>query len=423
MKTFILFFIILIISASCRRTFEAPIPNMSWDLFQSPGVQPLSKTSREKMEGVYSFTEGQDFFGDSSVLKWSYTANGSDTTFHLSIFCEQDVAYFICEGKKLDSSILLNGYWRKMVSTQTGKARFTISPANGTRFLLNNATTILTDSLIVTGTFGIGENTPDLPLRLKYNRPVYKATPYEIVAHRGGGRTSDLLPASENSVEMIKQASSYGATGVEIDVRLTSDGIPILFHDATLNERVIQKNGMLGPIENYSFAQLDALVRLEKGEHIPTLRRAMDAILYNTGLRFVWLDIKFNGSLVPIREIQKEYLQKAAAMGRTMEIIIGIPDTDVMNNFLKLSDFTTTPSVCELTPEDVEKTRSIIWGPRWTLGLQNEEVVKMHAKGRRAIVWTLDVPRNISEYMRDGKFDGILSNYPSVVAYYYYAKK
>jgi glycerophosphoryl diester phosphodiesterase len=37
-------------------------------------------------------------------------------------------------------------------------------------------------------------------------------------------------------------------------------------------------------------------------------------------------------------------------------------------------------------------------------------------------VWTLDGAENIKEYMYNGDFDGILSNYPSLVAYYYYAK-
>jgi glycerophosphoryl diester phosphodiesterase len=123
------------------------------------------------------------------------------------------------------------------------------------------------------------------------------------------------------------------------------------------------------------------------------------------------------------RDLQVEYMQKAAAIGRKLEITIGIPDEDVLNNFLKLPNYQNIPSVCELTPQDVSKVNAGIWAPRWTLGLLNEEVRQMHAAGRRAFVWTLDVPQNISKYFNEGRFDGILSNYPSSVAYYYYAKK
>jgi glycerophosphoryl diester phosphodiesterase len=211
-----------------------------------------------------------------------------------------------------------------------------------------------------------------------------------------------LLPASENTVEIIKMASMLGATGIEIDVRFTSDGVPVLFHDETINERLIQRNGMIGPIKNYTYAQLNALVRLINGEGIPTLREALDAVVYNTALRYVWLDTKFEGSLQKERDIQLEYLQKAAAAGRSIDITIGIPDKGVLNNFLQLPNYQNIPSVCELTEEDVEKVNADIWAPRWTLGLQNEEVDKTHAAGRRAFVWTLDVPQNINKYFSQG---------------------
>jgi glycerophosphoryl diester phosphodiesterase len=309
-----------------------------------------------------------------------------------------------------------------MINTETGLARFTIGTTNGSARLLDNTVNTPTTTVIA-GTFGTGEEVPVTPIRLQYNRPLYNAKPLEIVAHRGGGRTSDLLPASENSVEIIKLASRLGATGIEIDVRYTSDGVPVLFHDATLNERLIQRNGMLGPIENYSYAQLKALVRLPDGEQIPTLREALDAVVYNTSLRYVWLDTKFNRSMQQERDIQQEYIQKAAANGRTLDITIGIPDEDVLNNFVKLPNYQSIPSVCELTTEDVAKVNARIWAPRWTLGLQNAEVQQMHAAGRKAFVWTLDVPDNINKYFNEGLFDGILSNYPSSVAYYYYAKQ
>lgn len=408
---------------SCKKKYEAPVPDARWDLFSSSTATVLTHNTRNKLEGVYSITDGTDVFGPSAALKWSYTANGRDTTYHLSMFCERQVVYVICEGKRLDSTILLNGYWRNVVNTETGLARFTLSKNSGVGYLLDSSNPDTIPAIVITGTFGTGDVPPDRPISLQYSRPLYRATPLEIVAHRGGGRTSDLLPASENTVEIIKMASRLGATGIEIDVRFTSDSVPVLYHDATINERLIQKNGMVGPIENYSYAQLNGLVRLIKGERIPTLREALDAVVYNTSLRYVWLDTKFNGSMQKERDLQVEYMQKAAAMGRNLNITIGIPDEDVLKNFLKLSGYQNIPSVVELTPQDVTTTNAKIWAPRWTLGLQNEEVERMHAAGRKAFVWTLDVPENINKYFLQGKFDGILSNYPSSVAYYYYAKQ
>lgn len=374
------------------------------------------------MEGVYSIREGADQFGELAVIKWSYTAAGKDTSFYISLFSEKEVSYIICEAKRIDTNILLNGYWRKMLNTETGKARFTINQKNGAKHLLSAGAFNNTDSLIIEGTFGSGEDAPDKTIKLKYLRPLSKAVPLEILAHRGGGRNADLLPASENSVEIIKLASQFGASGVEIDVRLTSDGVPVIYHDAALNERLIKKNGMVGPIENYSYAQLNTLVRLLKGEHIPTLREALNSIVFNTPLNFIWLDTKYDGDMRVMRDLQKEFIQKSRANGRPVDIVIGIPDRAALNNFLHLSDYRTTPSLCELSPEDVQTANATIWAPRWTLGTQNEEVAKMHAQGRRAFVWTLDVPGSIFSFIKEGNFDGILSNYPSAVAFYHYAR-
>ncbi|GGV32603.1 glycerophosphodiester phosphodiesterase [Streptomyces griseoflavus] len=49
------------------------------------------------------------------------------------------------------------------------------------------------------------------------------------VAHRG-----DPYRARENTLASLRSALHRGADAVEIDVRLTRDGVPVLLHDATL---------------------------------------------------------------------------------------------------------------------------------------------------------------------------------------------
>lgn len=423
MKPYFFVLPLLLLFAACRKRYEAPVPGLEWDLFNATGTAKLPSRTGAKMEGVYTVGAGTDVFGADAAAKWTYTAAGTDTTFHLSFFCQKDAVYALCEGRRQpDSTVLLNGYWRRMVGTETGRIRLTIGKAMGAK-LLSNAALLPTDVIIIDGLYGNGEEVPGTAVQFRYARPLYKAKPLEIVAHRGGGRTSDLLPASENTVEIIRMASRFGATGIEIDVRLTRDGVPVLFHDGTLNERLIQKNGMIGPIENYTYAQLHSLVRLIKGERIPTLREALTTVVYGTPLRYVWLDTKFNGDMKVLHDFQTEFSQAAAAIGRNLTIHIGIPDRDVLANFKKLPGYQTIPSVNELTREETAEVNSAIWAPRFTLGLQNAEVAEVQAQGRKAFVWTLDAPDDIREYLYNGRFDGILTNYPSAVAYYYYAKQ
>jgi len=418
-------FIIAIVClfSSCKKEYKAPVPAYdNWDAFTAAGPLTLSTPSRTAMEGVYKLTDGAGVFGDSVAVKWNYVITGADTTWHLSVFCGKDIAYLICEGKRSGGDILLNGYWRKMVSVETGIVRLKITAAQGADLVTTNGA-VGRGAIVISGVFGNGQAVPAMPIGFVYDRKLYNKGPFQILAHRAGGRTSDLLPASENSIAMIRKTPEFGSTGIETDVRLTSDGIPILYHDNTLNLRETQKSGLLGSIENYSYEQLSTFVRLVHGEKIPTLREALNAVVYQTGLQFVWLDTKYSGSLQVVRDLQKEYLQKAAAAGRTLNIVIGLPTTDARDHFLALPDFAAAPNLCELSLEDVDKTNAEIWAPRFTLGIQNDEVAKVHAAGRQAFVWTLDVPDLVQQYLRDGHFNGILTNYPSNTAFYYYVQQ
>ncbi len=420
MKYFFLTAVVAVFFSSCKRDFEPPVPVNDWSLFLSAPATSLPSFTRNKIEGIYTVRDGSILFGNQAAMKWSYTKTGADTVFQLSLFSPLDAIYIILEGRRLNNDILLNGYWRRNVNVETGKVRLTITAANGATALLNNVTA---DSIILSGVYGNTDEIPEVALSLKYLRPLRNNTGFEILAHRGGGRNADLLPASENSLEMIRLAAGFGATGVEIDVHQTRDGELILYHDATLNERLIVKNGMVGPIENYSYAQLDALVQLKRGGKIPTLRQALQTILFQTPLRFVWLDTKLTGSLENLRALQKEFIQIANANGRQLQIFIGVPTKEVLNQFTQLPAYRNIPSLSELDVPTTESINANIWAPTWTQGLQTEEVNRMQAQGRSVITWTLDGPDRIDKFLNEGSFNGILSNQPSAVAYYFYAKQ
>jgi glycerophosphoryl diester phosphodiesterase len=415
------FMILILFLTACRRDYNVPVPDTGWAEFEAAGTQPLRAPTVARLQGVYTIVSGSDRFGADAVLRMSYDIAGNDTTYYLSFFCQKDVSWFILQGRRQDSLIMLNGYWRKMSGTETGPARLSIGTTVGGAALLR-ADPLTAGSVVINGAYGLSGGAIDQPVQFRYERPLSQR-PLEIVVHRGGGQSADLLPASENSAEIIPYAAKFGATGIEIDVRMTSDGIPILYHDETLNERLIIKNGMIGPIANYSYAQLNSLVRLiRNGERIPTLRQVLETVLTRTPLRFVWLDTKFNGPMQPIRDLQVEFQQRAFIMGRPLEIVIGIPDRDVLKNFMSLPGYRGIPSVCELDPEDVEAVNASIWAPRWTLGLQKEQVAALQAQGRRAFVWTLDQEQNIDLFLREGRFNGILTNYPTAVAYHTYVQ-
>ncbi|MGZ5190529.1 MAG: hypothetical protein ACXWCZ_05880, partial [Flavisolibacter sp.] len=152
-------------------------------------------------------------------------------------------------------------------------------------------------------------------------------------------------------------------------------------------------------------------------------RDALDSILHKTPLQFVWLDAKKKTTIPVLRELQKEYTDAALAVGRKLEIVIGIPDEEVYEAFKSLPDHRNIPSLCELDPEETSAINASIWAPMWVKGLQEEEVAAFHARKKRAFVWTLDKPKKIQEFMNEGKFNGMVSNFPSIVAYYHYIRQ
>jgi len=100
-----------------------------------------------------------------------------------------------------------------------------------------------------------------------------------------------------------------------------------------------------------------------------------------------------------------------------------MPAQDIFDAFIAYPGYQQIPSLCELTIDQVRQANSKVWAPRWTQGTQNSEVQQMHAEGRLAFCWTLDETSYIEEFINEGEFDGILTNYPTIVSYYHYIQQ
>lgn len=416
MKSTHVILLCLLLFAGCRKDYEAPVP---YAFANTPGAGRFTTPVRRAMEGVYRVTDGSGQFGEQVALKWTYVLNGADTTHCLSIFTGISVGFFNLEGDQKADSLALTGYWRKLVNTRTGRTRLAVLTKHNGRLQRYSGSLATGDTLVLDGLYGNNADQPTQKLTLTYRRPL-NPKPFAILAHRSGGRTSDLLSVSENSVEMIKAASRLGATGIEIDVRYTKDGVPILYHDNSLNLRLIQKNGLDGAIEKYTYKQLQTFVQLINGERIPTLEEALETVITNTTLSFVWLDTKYIGPMDKVQVIQQKFRQRAILARRDLRIVIGLPTQGAVDAYQALANKDNTPILCELDTAITRNLGARIWAPRWTLGPQTEEVLAMKAENRTVFVWTLDEPQFIEQFIKEGRFDGILSNYSPVVAYYHY---
>jgi glycerophosphoryl diester phosphodiesterase len=416
LKTYLLIILLIVISLSCNNEVDIIFPEFN-DGSILDETTSIPDHSKNRMEGVYQISEGNGFFNNKAVVKWV----DADL---LSIFCEKDGAYLVLKGGVSNSSLLFEGTWRYSYGTETGLVRLTISPENGGTELLGDSTSNFT--VIFEGNFGQGNDQPGKTLIFNFSRafsPSVISRDFKIVAHRGGGRNSDYLGVSENTTDMIALSEQRGSNGIEIDVKLSKDGVPFIYHDSDVNLRLVQKSVIWGKIEDFTFPQLKALITLKNGQLIESLDEMLEYVLEQTKLKFVWLDMKSGmDDMAKVIPIQQDYLQRAAAIGRDLEILIGLPTQDKVDQFLVVSNFQDIDNLCELETSLVRQTDAEVWGPRWTLGLQTAEVSAMHSEGREVITWTLDDPNWIRSFVQDGDFDGILTNYPTAVAYSYYVQ-
>lgn len=93
--------------------------------------------------------------------------------------------------------------------------------------------------------------------------------------HRGASHD-----APENTLAAFELAARYGADGIELDVSLTADGVPIVIHDDTL-DRTTDGSGNAGSFPLAEIKRLDAGRWFDArfaGECIPTLDEVFEAV-------------------------------------------------------------------------------------------------------------------------------------------------
>lgn len=97
--------------------------------------------------------------------------------------------------------------------------------------------------------------------------------PFLVIAHRG-----DSTRAPENTLPAFRDAIDAGADMIELDVQLTSDDVPVVFHDAFLNKHS-NGEGLLSDISSERVRRLDAGSWFSKafaGVKIPLLAEVLD---------------------------------------------------------------------------------------------------------------------------------------------------
>ncbi len=132
------------------------------------------------------------------------------------------------------------------------------------------------------------------------------------IAHRGAGKL-----APENTLAAFKLGASHGYRMFECDVKLSSDGVPFLLHDDTLNRTTTGK-GIAGEQTWSDLSQLDAgswHSRTFAGEPLPTFANIAQFCLNNG----YFLNIEIKPTLGQEAETGKIVAEHAARLWKDAE--------------------------------------------------------------------------------------------------------
>ncbi|MFE7410996.1 glycerophosphodiester phosphodiesterase [Streptomyces laurentii] len=221
------------------------------------------------------------------------------------------------------------------------------------------------------------------------------ARPVAVVGHRG-----DPYRARENTLASVRSAFARGADTVEIDVRLTRDGVPVLLHDDTLKRLW----GHDRPLASVTAAELTELT----GAGVPTLREALEA----AGERRLLIDLP-GGDARTVRAVTG-VVHECGAGGRVAYCAGGAAMLRVRAADPAAEIALTWNSLAPPRPVLLDALR-----PKWLnyrFGLTSPELVAhVHGDGLLVSVWTPDTKRSMRKLIMNG-VDSITTNRVDVLA-------
>ena len=225
----------------------------------------------------------------------------------------------------------------------------------------------------------------------------------KIVAHRGYWRTDG---SAQNSITSLQKAAAVGCYGSEFDVWLTADGVPVVFHDATID-------GIR--IEDTTFATL-MNHRLQNGEFVPTLQQYLTEGSRIEGCQLI-LEIKPHRNEVRDKRIADMCVELVRTLGLEKKTEY-ISFSKVVCQ--RLHEITPDSKVAylngELSPAQIKE-----------MGLTgidyNEKVFVKHPEwlqeakqlGVEVNVWTVDGEENLRHHVNLEGVDLITTNDPEIL--------
>ena len=227
---------------------------------------------------------------------------------------------------------------------------------------------------------------------------------YLKIAHRGA---SAYEP--ENTLRAFRKAIELGADMIEVDVRLSRDGHPVIMHDATVD----RTTDGTGYVRDKTLAELKGL-DAGHGEQIPTLQEAMELVQGRCGL---YIELKE-------REAARPVVDAIHANG-FKGVIVGSSDPDSIREVKRLDPEIPTSMLVRETDKDFINPALAVGADYVHLCWENrsptphnlltpELLSSLRSHGLGIIIWHEERPEEIQE-IKKLDVDGICSDKPDLL--------
>ncbi|MEM0157509.1 MAG: glycerophosphodiester phosphodiesterase [Thermoplasmataceae archaeon] len=232
-----------------------------------------------------------------------------------------------------------------------------------------------------------------------------------IIGHRG---FPGLAP--ENTLRSFQMALASGADGVELDVQISRDGVPVIFHDFT----ALRMCGHDNSISAMNFREIRDL-RVAGSELIPTLKEALE--LTSGNMVFAELKISAAKDVTYKKNMCRRVREVIEASGMASNVIITSFDHEALRFYRdidrhqKIGVIYDRESMAFYLEHGIDPAAIIdsygILVPEYTYHT-GEALRALSASGKTVFPWTVNDP-GTAKILRSSGAYGIITDFADII--------
>ncbi|HSB11910.1 MAG TPA: glycerophosphodiester phosphodiesterase family protein [Blastocatellia bacterium] len=215
-----------------------------------------------------------------------------------------------------------------------------------------------------------------------------------VIAHRGGA-----LESTENTIEAFQRAVRIGADGIETDIRLTRDGVVVIYHDDYFGRvEGLAERQRTRLISDLTYSEIAAGTLIPAGDdnggrHVPTLDHLLASV------KSVLLNIELK-RCVRFDELVNQTISRLKRFNELDRVVLEVPDLETAQKVraalglrLKLH---INPGYDDSVPYSQSLERVLRFKPHSisvSYKKMSREIVELaHKAGVEVWVWTVNEP-------------------------------